>query len=117
MFSKYRHRLTIQAPKRVQDQTTGAVDEQEVDADNWSTVGVVWCRIAPLRGTELLTGDEVVAKFNTRIFMRWSAFAESITAAHRGVHQGTIFNFTNFVNVGLANKEIEISAISGLNNG
>lgn len=117
MFSKYRHRLTIQEPKLAQDQTTGAVDEEDVDDDNWNTIGTIWCRILPLRGTELLTGDEIIAKFNTRIYMRWSPFAETITAAHRGIHQGTKFNFINIVNINMANKEIEISAISGLNNG
>lgn len=108
---KYPHRLEIQAPVQTQDPASG-----EVTTD-WQTVGTVWAAIEPIRGKEAMTGEQMLATMNTRIIIRWSQLAETLTAAHRGLHQNTIFNFVSIAHVRLKRREVEIMALSGLNDG
>lgn len=110
-FSQYKHRLTVQEPVRVQDQTTGEL------VDTWTTVATVWASIAPLAGRELMQTDQVLPDMDTRIKMRWSPLTATFTAAHRGVHQDTVFNFVSLAHIRMEQREIEIMAKSGVNSG
>jgi len=108
---KFQHRLEIQAPVQVQDPATGEV------TTSWQVVGTVWARIEPIRGKEAFVSEQVLADMNTRITLRWSPLAETLTNAHRGIHQNTIFNFVSIAHVRLERREVEIMARSGLNDG
>ncbi len=108
---KFQHRLELQAPVQVQDPATGEV------TNDWQVVGTVWARIEPIRGKEALVGEQILSDMNTRITIRWSPLAETLTSAHRGVHQNTIFNFVSIAHIRLERREVEIMARSGLNDG
>lgn len=108
---RFRHRLLIQKPVMVLDETTG---ERVPD---WQPVIEVWADIMPLRGKEALTGEQILADMNTRIVVRWSPILEEVTAAHRGLHQNTIYNFVSLAHINLDRREIEIMAKSGANDG
>lgn len=110
-FSKYRHRLILQEPIRVQSQTTGAITE------TWGAIGTVWASIEPLTGREVRANAEIIAVMDVRICMRWNTLTNRLTQAHRGLYLATVFNFVSIANVGLLQREIEIMAKSGANNG
>jgi head-tail adaptor len=110
-FSRRRHLVTVQRPVRTQDPTTGEL------VDDWAPVGDFWASIAPLKGRELMTNEQILDKMDTRLTFRWSPMVDTFTAAYRGVHQGTVFNFTSIAHVNLAQREVEIMATSGVNNG
>lgn len=106
-----RHRLTVQEPVRTQDPTTGEL------VAVWTTVATVWASIEPIRGRELLQGEQILDDMDTRLRIRWSPLSDTFTTAHRGIHQGSVFNFVSFAHVRLEQREIEIMAKSGVNDG
>ena len=106
-----RHRLAVQEPVRVRDPTTGEL------VATWATVATVWASIEPIRGRELLQNEQILDDMDTRIRIRWSPLADTFTMAHRAVHQGTVFNFVSLAHVRLEQREIEIMAKSGVNDG
>lgn len=106
-----RHRLNIQAPAMTQDTTTGEL------VPTWTTIGTVWASIEPMRGRERLLGDQIAGETDTRIKVRWNQITDQITVGHRGEHQGTIFNFVNVAHLYLEQREVEIMAKSGVNDG
>ena len=110
-FSDLRHRLEIQAPIAAQDQTTGE------PVLTWTTVATVWASIAPIRGIELLKGEQILAGVDTRLRFRWSPLLDGVTAGHRGVHQDTVFDFKGVTHVNLEQQVLEVLAKSGLNDG
>lgn len=110
-FSDNKHRLTIQQPVPTQDQTTGEL------VNAWTTIGTVWASIHPVRGREALRGEQMLAETDTKICVRWGPLTQLITSTHRGMHQGTVFNFVYVLPVKMANREIEILAKSGVNDG
>lgn len=110
-FGDLRHRLEIQTPVVSQDSTTGE------ELTTWTTLATVWASIAPIRGRELLRGDQIVADVDTRLIVRWSPLLDDLTAKHRGVHQGTVFDFKNIIHLKLGQQAIEILAKSGLTDG
>jgi SPP1 family predicted phage head-tail adaptor len=98
-----------------------AVETQDGDGDPvvaWSSLGTVWGAVAPVRGREShYAGDQTLAETDTRITLRYGPLTKQISAKHRLVHQGTPFNVSRVVHVDLANREIEIMATSGVNDG
>lgn len=110
---KYRHRLEIQVPTTVQDQDTGET------LTTWTKTGTVWADIQPLRGRELtnLVGNLVAGEMDTKILVRWGGFTKNLTTAHRGVHQDAVFNFVAIAHIKLEQREVEIRAKSGVNDG
>lgn len=112
-IGKYKHRMQIQVPVQTQDQTTGAIDT------GWSTIAEVWCKIEPInvRSTELNLGDQIIGEMYSYVCMRFSQVSSQITAAHRGVHQGVVYNFVNVAHQKLEQREIKILATSGVNSG
>lgn len=104
------HRLEIQQPVTTPDQYGDPVVA-------WTTIGTVWASIEPMKGRERLLGDQIVGEMDTRIKVRWGAITKQITAAHRGVHQGVVFNFVSIAHIKLEQREIEIMAKSGVNDG
>lgn len=106
-----RHRLNIQAPVMAQDSTTGEL------VPSWTTIGTVWASIEPMRGRERLLSDQIVGEMDTRIRVRWNDITSQVTTAHRGEHQGSIFNFVSIAHLRLDQREIEIMAKSGVNDG
>ena len=106
-----RHQLAIQEPGRTQDPTTGEL------VAVWTTVATVWASIEPLRGRELLQNEQVLGDIDIRIRIRWSPLADTFTLAHRAMHQGSVFNFVSIAHVRLEQREIEIMAKSGVNDG
>jgi len=112
-FSKYKHRLELQSPAYVQDSETGELTAA------WTEIGTVWAAIEPqiVRSREIELGNVIVGETYTKIRVRWSGLTAQLTTAHRGLHQGTVFNFANIVEIRMERREIEILATSGVNDG
>lgn len=111
-FSDLKHRLVIRQPAQAQDPLTGEL------IDNPALVlGTVWARIEPLRGTELMRGEQILSKMDTRIVVRCNPVTNRITQAHSGECNGIIYDFVSVKQIMLDQRYIEIMAKSGLNNG
>lgn len=61
---RLRHRVVIQYPVEVQDQTTGAIDEQ------WANLATVWAAIEPLSAREFIAAQAEQSKVSARIVIR-----------------------------------------------
>jgi SPP1 family predicted phage head-tail adaptor len=107
---KLNRRLQIDVPQ---------TDRNEVGEEilTWLTLGVVWASIEPIKGNEALKNNQILADMDTRIKIRWSDGVKDISPKWRLSHAGVIYNIVSIANVGTSNKEFEIMAKSGLNNG
>lgn len=108
---RLRHRIDVQE----------AVETQATDGDpvvSWSTLGTIWGDIKPQRGREsTYAGDQVLAETFTTIEGRYGPLTRLITAKHRLVHQGTIFNVVDVAHLDLRKQEIHWRCTSGVNDG
>lgn len=107
---KYNKRLLIQRPVDTQD-TSGA------PVTAWVDFGTVWAHIAPIKGREATTAGQTLAAMDTRMAIRDQRALDVLNAKWRGTYNGIIYNFTSVARVDLGNREIEILATSGLNQG
>jgi len=108
---RLRHQITIQTATQTQDATTGEL------VTTWQTLGTCRAAVEPLKGREAIFGNQVIAEMDTRIIVRWSNLTSQITALHRIVHQGFLFNVVSVANLKMGQREIEIMAKSGVNDG
>lgn len=106
-----RHVVTVQEAVEVQDQYSGNVDR------SWSTLGTARAAIEPIRGREATFSNQTLAEMDTRITVRYSPLTAQITAMHRLLHQGTIFNIVSIAQKDLGQRELEILCRSGINDG
>ncbi len=108
---RLRHRIDVQ--QRVATQA----DTGEL-AYEWQSVANVWGAVEPLRGREsVYAGEQILGEMDTRITVRYSPATAQITAGHRLVHQGTLFNVVSVAHVRLEQREIEILCKSGISDG
>ena len=105
--------MTIQA----RSATKGAQGGQSV---TWTDVATVWVRIRPATSNIMKSAREVFAS-NAQMSEQLSeltiAYRPGITAAHRGVVNGRIFNFGHPINVNEENQWLVIPGTEGMNNG
>jgi SPP1 family predicted phage head-tail adaptor len=107
---KLNRRLQIDRPDEEQNEVGEVIN-------TWSTVGVVWASIEPIKGNEALKNNQILADMDTRIRIRWSEAVKDIHAKWRLIHNGIAYNIVSIANVGTSNREFEIMAKSGLNHG
>lgn len=107
-----RRRITIQQRSTAQDSAGGQVN-------TWTDVMTVWAKIEPLSGRELMTAQSVKSEVTHTITLRYQAlFADPTEVATlRGVYNGRVFNFHASMNIEERNREVQIPASEGMNNG
>lgn len=106
-----RHRIQIDRPESMQNDTGEEVTE-------YVPAATVWGSIEPLRGRErALAGTDITATMDTRIKVRWSPFIDGINAEWRLRHQDIIYNIESIAHIEMRHREIEIMAYSGINKG
>ncbi len=108
---RLRHVVTVQAAVDTQDQATGSIER------TWSTLGTVRADVQPGSGRESVFGGMLLSEHDTVITVRYSPLSAQITATHRLLHQGTIFNINRIAHKDLGQREIEIRCTSGVNDG
>lgn len=108
---RLRHRIDVEQRTETQDASGDPVVA-------WSTLGTIWGAVEPLRGREsTYAGEQILGEMDTRITVRWSPLSAQITVGHRLTHQGSLFNVVSAAHVKLAQREVEIMAKSGVNDG
>jgi SPP1 family predicted phage head-tail adaptor len=106
-----RHRVSVDVAVETQDESGDPVVA-------WTELGTLWGSVQPIRGREATyAGDQTLGEMDTRIRLRYSPLSAAITQAHRLRHQGTIFNVVSAAHVDLAQREVEILCLSGINDG
>ena len=110
LAGRLRHRLTIQKPVISQND----IGEEIIV---WTDVQTVWAAIYPVKGSEALRANQILAEMDTRINIRNPSFLDELNAKWRGIHKNTIYDFVSIANIETGNELIEIMAKSGLNNG
>lgn len=93
-----RHRVQIQE----------AADTRASDgslARTWATVRTCWASIEPLRGQELWEAQQVQARVNTRVRMRYWA---GLTPEHRIKHGTDVYNIAAVLNPEGRSRELEV---------
>lgn len=103
-----RRRVTIQQRAATQDTFGG----QSTSWTDWQTN--VPCAIQPLAGRELMAARAVNAETTHMIDMR---YMPGLTAAMRILYGTRVFNIVSVVNVEERNREHQIMASEGLNDG
>jgi len=113
----YLHKVWADEPMAMKDVDSG---EEVVE---FVPRGRLSCSIMPIGGRELLRSEQITADMDTRIAVRWSSFAATITAKwrlrfERNGSQPLIFNIARppaerFMEM----REIEFICNSGKNDG
>lgn len=83
----------------------------------WTDVQTVWASIYPIKGSEAVRANQVLAEMDTRIGIRNPAFRDEMNAKWRATYKNRIYNFVSIANLESRNEAVEIMAKSGLNNG
>lgn len=103
-----RRRVTIQQRVTTQDTFGG-------QSQTWTDFAAnVPAAIDPLSGRELMTAQATQSEVSHRITIR---YLPGVTAAMRIVYQGRYFNISAVMNIEERNREMQILASEGLNNG
>lgn len=103
-----RRRVTIQQRVTTQDTFGG-------QSQTWADFAAhVPAAIEPLSGRELMTAQSTQSEVSHRITIR---YLPGVTAAMRIVYQGRYFNISAVMNIEERNREMQILASEGLNNG
>lgn len=111
---EFRHRIALQRPEYVQDETTG---EMEL---SWMTVQTVWAAIKPMRGKEFIASHSNQSQVNTEIFIR---FRSDILPTWRLVHMvngvaGAIYNISGILSDRVSGREhLRLMVSTGVNDG
>jgi SPP1 family predicted phage head-tail adaptor len=105
-----RHQLQIDRPVDTQDATGDPVR-------TWEEVGTFWGSIEPLRGREFGTGQAILGEMDTRIRIRWALVFDEVDETFRIRHRGRVYNIVSVAHVALHQRELEIMAKSGVNQG
>ena len=102
------HRITIEERSTAKDSFGG-------QSEDWTPIsGTFYANIRPLTGRALEAAQAIHAEITHEIQLPYD---ERITAAHRGVFCGRIFEFKAVINVGEACEETRIAAAEGLTRG
>ena len=107
---RLRHQIEIQA-------AVTTADEYGDPVTTWATIGTARAEVSPVGGKEATYGNQTLAEMDTKIYVRWSPLTEAITARHRILHQGTIFNIVSAAQIMLGKRSIELRCKSGINDG
>lgn len=105
--ARLRHRVAIQARDPAQDsfgQQSGA----------WTTTATVWADVEPVSGREQQAGGAELASVTHMVTMRYRSW---VTARHRLVYAGRIFDIESVLDVGEAHFWLQIGCTEGLNKG
>lgn len=80
---------------------------------------VVPGRIEPLHGNERLQANAITGMMDVRIRIRWLPMMDDMTTKWRlrHVEKGTIYNIASIANVEMRDREVEVMASTGLNEG
>jgi SPP1 family predicted phage head-tail adaptor len=112
--------FSTQINKRISlQQRSIAQDASGAQVDSWTDLGDLWASIEPLNGRELIAAQAVQSEISHKITIRYqSQFANpQQIAAMRIKYKGRLFNIHGSINIGEANRKIEILATEGLNPG
>jgi SPP1 family predicted phage head-tail adaptor len=94
-----------------------AASPQQFDSgephDDWVEVARIWAAIDPILGREFLDGG-VQSEAKVKIRMRWRP---NLHAGMRIVHQGKIYDLTQPLDVGAANREVLFFCSEGATDG
>jgi len=104
---RHRPRLWRNTPTTVDGSTT----------IGWTDLGYVWGAVEPIRGREALIAGATLAEADTRIVLRYNTLTAGLLARDRIEHRGVYYNIYSIADIRQADREIEILAKSGLNNG
>lgn len=106
-YGERRHIITIQA-------RSTTIDEYGGPAYGWSDHVKVWAKYRPLRGRELIAGKAAQSEVSA---MFYTMYLPSVTTAMRIMHNGNVFDIESVINVDGLNRELEITATTGVNQG
>ncbi len=107
---KLPHRILVQKPTLTQ----GASGE-ELNA--WADFATLSAEVIPLRGTEAVNANQMLAGLDTKIRIRWSPNNDLITEKWRIVFESIVYEITNVIHVRFGGRMIELMCRSGINNG
>lgn len=102
-----RHIITIQEPAK-------AVDEYGGDYVTWSDFATVRAKKRPLRGRELMAAQAAQSETEVMFYIR---YLSGVNSKMRIVHGSDYYDITSVVNVNEQNRELEIAAKTGVNQG
>lgn len=96
-----------------------------VDADyggqstTWSTTATVWADIQPLSGRELFAAQQFGSEVSHVITVRYQSMFDDpkAVAAMRVNYNGRYFNIHACINTDERNREVQLMASEGLNDG
>ncbi len=107
---KLNNRVAIDRPDVSQNETG-----EEIIV--WHHVGTYWANIKPLRGREALRVNVNLAEMDTVIELRWTPGLDQMTTKWRMRRPNVIYDLKSIAHVELDQREIEILAHSGVNEG
>jgi SPP1 family predicted phage head-tail adaptor len=107
---KLNNRVAIDRPDVSQNET----GEEII---SWHEMGKVWCSIEPLAGREALQVNANLAVMDTRFRFRWTPGLSQMTTKWRMRRPNLIYNIVSIAEILMDQKEIEVLAKSGANEG
>lgn len=102
-------RIEIQSAVTTQDSSGDIVTE-------WTPVGTFWAAAEPDAGQEFYADNGIVAESPMMFRMRYYPSIE-ITALHRVIYGGDVFNIDSVIDYNDARTEVRIYARAGVNQG
>lgn len=93
-----RHRVTIQERGTTQDEYGAPIEE-------WTNVTTDWANVEPLRGMERHAAKHTEASADVKVTMRYRS---GVTSTNRLKFGSRIFDIESPINIGEANRTLEI---------
>lgn len=111
-IGRLRHRVAVQRllPGSPEQDAGGVPDEQ------WTTLFTVWGEVAPLRGRELLTAQQISSEVTGTIRIRYRS-DYTITGKDRCLFDGRTYDIIAPVNPMERNRELILYVREGSNSG
>lgn len=112
---RLRHQLIAEWPDTVRSDTGS-------ESLIWRELITIRAGIEPIKGTERLIGNQILADLDTKIVVRWSPRVDEITAKFRLRHpersNPTIYNIAATpIHINLGRREVHFLCKSGVNRG
>lgn len=107
MIGKLRHRLTIEEEVRVADGGGGF----DLSWQAIATEPVVWGRVTPLSGREVLRASQLQTPVSHRVTIRYRA---DVTASMRLTLGSRVFNIRALINVEERDRWLELTCEEGV---
>jgi SPP1 family predicted phage head-tail adaptor len=95
---KLRHRFRLEEGTRAPGAGGGGVT-------TWTEVVTVWANVVPLTGVERIAAMQAAAALTHRVEIR---YRPGITAKHRGVYAGRVFEIRAVIDVDEAHDEMHL---------